>query len=87
MKLPARSKQVALFVDQETGSKVTTRSAEHNGQSNVLLVQLHLDRLGLGGQIVRFLGMLSTLYVMNAGSLNKTPSKVIDVHDMEGSGC
>ena len=77
MKIPARSKQVALFVD-ETGSKVTTKST-HNGQSNVLLVQLHLDRLGPGGQIVRFLGMLSTLYVMNAGALSKTPSEVIGV--------
>ena len=84
MKLPARSKQVTLFVDEETGSKVTTESTE---QSNVLFAQLHLDRLGFGGQIVRFLGMLSTLYVMNAGSLSKTPSEIIGVPNMEGSGC
>ena len=79
MKFPARSKQVALFVDEETGSEVTTRSMERDGQSNVLLAQLHLDHLGFGGQIVRFLGMLSTLYVMNGSSLSKTPSEAIDL--------
>ena len=79
MKFPARSKQVALFVDEETELGVTTRSTGRNGQSNVLLAQLHLDHLGIGGQIVRFLGMLSTLYVMNGSSLSKTPSEVIDV--------
>lgn len=77
--LPARSKKVTLFVDEETGSKLTTRSTGSDGQSNVLLAQLHLDRLGLYGQIFRFFGMLSTLYVMNAGSLSETSSQTIDV--------
>lgn len=77
VKLPARSKQVSLFVDGETESQLTTRSTGRDGQSNVLLAQLYLDRLGPYGQIFRFLGMLSTLYVMNAGPLNEISSQTI----------
>ncbi|KAF6226435.1 hypothetical protein HO133_009301 [Letharia lupina] len=77
VKLPARSKQVTLFVDEETQSKLTTRSTGRDGQSNVLLAQLYLDRLGPYGQIFRFLGLLSTLYVMNAGPLSETSSQTI----------
>lgn len=66
MKLPARSKQVTLFIDGKKESQLTTESAGDDGQSNVMLAQLYLDRLGLSGQIFRFFGMLSTLYVVNA---------------------
>ena len=68
MEFPARSKQVTLFVDGKEESQLTTESVGHDGQSNVMLAQLYLDRLGLSGQIFRFFGMLSTLYVVNAGS-------------------
>ena len=68
MKFPARSKLVTLFVDGKEESQLTTQSAGEDGQSNVMLAQLYLDRLGLSGQIFRFLGMLSTLYVVNAGT-------------------
>lgn len=77
VKLPARRKSVALFVDEETESKLTTRSTGSDGQSNILLAQLHLDRLGTYGQIFRFFGMLSTLYVMNAGPFSETSSQTI----------
>ena len=77
MKLPARSKSVSLFVDGETESQLTTRSMGRDGQSNVLLAQLHLDRLGPYGQMFRFFGMLSTLYVRNAGPLRETSSQTV----------
>ena len=74
VKLPARDKQITLFVDEETGSKLTTQSTGSDGQNNVLLLRLHLDRLGLYGQIFRFLGLLSTLYVMNVGPFSEASS-------------
>lgn len=74
MKLPARSKQVTIFVDKETESKLTIESMSE-GQSNVLLARLHLDRLGPYGQIFRFFGLLSTLYVLNARPLNEASSQ------------
>ena len=75
VKLTSRSKQVTLFVDEETESKLTTQSTGSGGQSNILLARLHLDRLGTYGQIFRFLGLLSTLYVMNAGPFSETSSQ------------
>lgn len=74
VKLPARKKQVTLFVDKETGSKLTTRSTGDQGQSNLLRAQLQLNHLDTLGQVFRFFGLLSTLYVINAGSLSETSS-------------
>ena len=72
--LPARKKQVTLFVDKETGSKLTTQSTGKEGQSNLLRAQLQLNHLDTWGQVYRFFGLLSTLYVINAGSLSETSS-------------
>ena len=87
VKLPARSKQVTLFVDEETESKLTIQSTGRDGQSNILLAQLYLDRLGPSGQIFRFLGMLSTLYVKNAGPTSETSSQTIGAQGSKGAGC
>ena len=78
VKLPARSKQITLFVDEETESRITTQSTGNDGQNNVLLARLHLDRLGLYGQIFRFLGLLSTLYVINVGPFSEASSILVD---------
>ena len=68
VEIPARRKQVSLFVvEGEMEFNFTTKSIGDDGQSNVLLAELHLDRLGTYGQILRFLGLLSTIYVINAG--------------------
>ena len=64
-----------LYVDEETGSKLTTQRTRTDGQSNVLLAQLHLDRLPTYGQVFRFFGLLSTLYVMSKGQLSETSSQ------------
>ena len=66
--------QVTIFVDPETESKVTTASKGENGRSNVILATLYLDRLGAYYQVLRFLGLLSTLYVMNAAPRSETLS-------------
>ena len=71
--LPKR-KQVTIFVDPETESKPTTASKGKSGRSNVVLATLYLDRLGVYHQVLRFLGMLSTLYVMNAAPWSETSS-------------
>ena len=63
-----------LYVDEETRSELTTQSTGQDGQSNVLLAQLHLDRLPTYGQVFRFFGLLSTLYVMSKGPLSETSS-------------
>lgn len=74
VKLPTRKKHVTLFLDKETRSKFTTQSTGDEGQSNFLRAQLQLDRLNVLGQVYRILGLLETLYVINAGSLSETSS-------------
>ena len=71
--LPKR-KQVTIFVDHETESIPTTASKGEGGRSNVVLATLYLDRLGAYGQVLRFLGLLPTLYVMNAAPRSETLS-------------
>jgi len=64
IRLPRRERELTIFVDQETESKVTTEQTT-GGQSNVMLAKLYLDRLGIWNQILRCSGKLSTLYVSN----------------------
>ena len=71
--LPKRN-QVTIYVDTETESKPTTASKGESGRSNVVLTTLYLDRLGAYSQVLRFLGLLSTLYVMNATQRSETSS-------------
>ena len=86
MQLPPKRKHVTIFVDPETESKPTTKSTGPNGQSNVVLAKLYLDRLGAYHQVLRFLGLLSTLYVMNAARWSETSSQVVDSHRTRGAG-
>lgn len=62
--LPRRERELTIFVDPETESKVTTEEMT-GGHSNILLAKLYLDRLGIWHQILRCLGQLSTVYVSN----------------------
>ena len=61
-----KCRQITIYVDPETESIPTTASRGESGRSNVILATLYLDHLGAYGQVLRFLGLLSTLYVMNA---------------------
>lgn len=83
VKLPPKRTQVTIFVDPETESKPTTENTAPDGQSNIFLIQLYLDRLGAFHQVLRFLGLLSTLYVMNATPWSET-SSAIHSHDYAG---
>ncbi|KAL9135289.1 MAG: hypothetical protein Q9175_003525 [Cornicularia normoerica] len=62
--LPPKRNQVTIFVDAETESTPTIASKGADGQSNAVLVTLYLDRLGAYHRVLRFLGLLSTLYVI-----------------------
>ena len=62
--LPPKRNQVTIFVDAETESTRTIASKGADGQSDVILVKLYLDRLGAYHRVLRFLGLLSTLYVI-----------------------
>ncbi len=75
VKIPSKNRLVTIFVDPETESKPTTESAAQDGRSNVVLTQLHLDQLGLYGQILRYAGLLSTCYVTNAPPLSEVSSQ------------
>ena len=61
--LPKR-KQVTIFVDAKTKTKPTIASESAEGERNVELGTIYLDRLGIIPNLFRFLGQLSTLYVM-----------------------
>ncbi|KAA6415181.1 MAG: hypothetical protein FRX48_01934 [Lasallia pustulata] len=63
-KLAPREDYLVFYLDYETRTELRT---EHitDGQVNVLLAILHLDRLGLMNRILRFTGHLSTLYAYN----------------------
>ena len=69
-----KCKQVTIYVDPETESEPTTASKGESGRSNVVLATLYLDRLGAYGQVLRVLGLLSILYVMNAAPRSETSS-------------
>lgn len=74
LKLPPRQNSVTIFVDPETKSKPTTQTTSPDGDGNVILAKLYLDRLGNWAQVLRFLGQLSTLYVKNMPPLSESSS-------------
>lgn len=82
--LPKQRKRVTIFVDPETESQPTAESTAPDGQSNVVLAKLYLDRLGRYDQLLRFLGLLSTLYVMNAEPWSESSSQNGALHSSEG---
>ena len=74
--LSPKDKQVTIFVDAETESKPTTESRT-DGRSNVVLATLNLNRLGAYCQVLRYLGLISTLCVANAAPWSETSSQSI----------
>jgi len=61
--IPPGQDQVTVFVDPDT-EQVTTNN-ETNGQSNVMLAKLYLDKLSRMNKILRTCRQLSTLYITN----------------------
>ena len=71
---PPKHYAVILYIDQETGSKVTLERDDANGRMNAPLMTLYLYRLGAPYRVRRFLGLLSTLHVANVPLCSETPS-------------
>lgn len=76
VELPPKRKQVTIFMDAETESEPTIHSKGSEGQNNIELATLYLDRLSKFQKFLRHLGKLSTLYVMSAGPLSETSSRI-----------
>lgn len=64
---PARSRKVALFVDDETESQITIDSVTSDGRPNTFFVQLYLYNLNISGRALNNLGLLTSVYVVNVG--------------------
>ncbi|KAL8823073.1 MAG: hypothetical protein Q9191_006205 [Dirinaria sp. TL-2023a] len=73
MQLP-RGSEVTVFVDSK--SRPTTENTAPSGHSNDMLIQLHLNRLRPWPKVLRFLGRLDKLYVLNAGPLSDDGSSL-----------
>ena len=73
--LPPHTKEIGLFVDAKTQTRVTTESAL-GGQSTVLLTKIYLDRLGPVNNLVRSFGGLQSIYIRNVDSLSEEYSLV-----------
>ncbi|MCJ1424449.1 hypothetical protein MMC29_002337 [Sticta canariensis] len=62
VKLPSRLSQVTVFLNSKTVT-TTTKEITTDGDSNVKLAKIYLNKLGFSNSVLRFLGQLSTLYV------------------------
>ena len=61
--LPSGYDRVTIFVDAETESKPSIKNIGEDGQINVMLATIYLNRLGTMNRVLRRMGFLSTLYV------------------------
>lgn len=61
--LPSGLSQVTIFLDSETATTPTTEETTEDGDSNVRLAKIYLNKLGFLNSVLRSLGQLSTLYV------------------------
>lgn len=73
VKLPSGLSQVTIFLDSETATTPTTKETTEDGDSNVRLGKIYLNKLGFSNSVLRFLGQLSTLYVKKVRPWSETP--------------
>ncbi|KAL8788946.1 MAG: hypothetical protein Q9195_007062 [Heterodermia aff. obscurata] len=74
-----------IFVDPETKLIPTTSDVDSDGYSNLFVVKLHLDRLGLLNRILWFFGFIQNIYVMNPiPQWSESSSLRIDAHRVAG---
>lgn len=81
--LPPRAKEVALFVDAKTQSRVTT-IGDCSGYPSVFMTKIYLDQLGFVNNLVRSCGLLRSIYVRNIEHINKT--SYVDEYPVKGMG-
>ena len=60
--LPSGLSHVTIFLDSQTETTPTTEEIT-DGDSNVKLAKIYLNKLGFSNSVLRSLGQLSTLYV------------------------
>ena len=75
VKLPSGHSQVTIFMDSRTVT-TTTKEITTDGDSNVKLAKIYLNKLGFSNSVLRFLGQLSTLYVKKIEPWSETSSLV-----------
>lgn len=86
VKLPSGLSQVTIFLDSETVTTPTTKETTPDGDSNVRLAKIYLNKLGFSNSVLRFLGQLSTLYVKKIKPWSETTSLASPAHSIGGGG-
>lgn len=81
--IPPKKKEIAIFVDAKTQTKVTPDNNYEGG--TVLLTKIYLDRLGAVNNLVRSFGGLSSIYVSNVNALNGGCRRELERHDGLGT--
>ena len=66
--------EVTIFVDSKTESIATTKTETEDGQSNVMIAKLYLNRLSTFNRLLRAIGKLSHLYITNIKPWSETSS-------------
>lgn len=84
VKLPSGLSQVTIFLDSETVTTPTTKETTPDGDSNVRLAKIYLNKLGFSNSVRRFLGQLSTLYVKKIKPWSESPSHASSPHSVGG---
>lgn len=74
VKLPSGQKQVTIFLDSQTVTTPTLTEIAPDGESNVKIAKIYLNKLGFSNSVLRFLGQLSTLYVKKIKYSSETSS-------------
>ena len=83
VKLPSGLSQVTIFLDSKTVT-TTTNEITTDGDSNVKLAKIYLNKLGFSNSVLRFLGQLSTLYVKKIKPWSETSSLASSPHSVGG---
>ena len=84
VKLPAGTSQVTIFLDSQTVTTPTTKETTPNGDSNVKLAKIYLNKLGFSNSVLRFLGQIQTLYVKKIKPWSETSSFASGPHSVGG---
>ena len=74
---------MTIFLDSQTVT-TTTDEITTDGDSNVKLAKIYLNKLGFSNSVLRFIGKLSTLYVKKIKPWSETSSFATSLHSLGG---
>ena len=63
--IPRYQKRVVVYVDKVTESRPTTSKVTDNGERNIFLMTLYLGHLSILNSVLRILGRIESLYILN----------------------